>query len=107
MSRSFISSTSRVRYASWSRRQRCSFEYVASLTDNFLLDPLLRQPFLSAEREDSHDKLVTPVAICPSELHVSPFRLIVVLGLVESKGHRSLLVVFLRGVRRINAERPR
>jgi len=50
---------------------------MASLTDNLLLDPLLRQPFLSSEREDSHGKLVAAVAISPSEFDISPLGLIV------------------------------
>jgi hypothetical protein len=62
--------------------------------DNLLLDPLLRQPFLSSEPEDSHGKLVAAVAISPSEFDIRPLGLIVVLNLVKPKGHRSLLVVF-------------
>src|SRR5262245_58976878 len=80
---------------------------MASLTNNFLLEPLLRQPFLSAEREDSHDKLVASVAVGPSELDVSPFGLIVVLGLVKSKGHRSFFGSILRGVLALATNAPR
>jgi hypothetical protein len=80
---------------------------MTGLTDNFLFDPLFGQPFLRAKREDSHDNLFAPIAIDPSELDVSSICLIVVLSLVKPKGHRSLLVVFLRGVRRISDERPR
>jgi hypothetical protein len=60
---------------------------MAGLTDNFLLDPLLGQPFLRAKREDSHDKLLAPVAVTPSELDISSFGLIIVLCLMKSKGH--------------------
>ena len=60
---------------------------MAGLTDNFLFDPLLGQPFLRAEREDSHDKLFVPVAIAPSELDVSQLGSAVVLCLVKSKGN--------------------
>jgi hypothetical protein len=56
---------------------------MAGLTDNFLFDPLFRQPFLRAKREDSHDNLFAPVAIAPSELDVSPLGLVVVLVLGE------------------------
>ena len=48
---------------------------------------MLGQPFLRAEREDSHDKLFAPVAVALSELDVSPFGLVIVLYLVKSKGH--------------------
>ena len=66
---------------------------MAGLTDNFLLDPLLRQPFLRAKREDSHDNLLAPVAVTPSELDISSFGLIIVLCLMKSKGHCSAMVV--------------
>ena len=56
---------------------------MTGLTDNFLFDPLLGQPFLRAKREDSHDNLFAPVAIAPSELDVSPLALVVVLCLVK------------------------
>ena len=45
--------------------------------DNLLLDPLLRQPFLSSEREDCHGKLVAAGAISPSEFDIIPLGLIV------------------------------
>jgi len=60
---------------------------MAGLTDNFLFDPLLRQSLLRAKCEDSHDKLFASVAVAPSELDVSSFGLVVVLFLVQSKGH--------------------
>src|SRR5262249_6755478 len=60
---------------------------MSGLADNFLFDPLLRQPLLSAEREDSHDKLVASVTINSSELDISPFGVAVVLCLVKSKRH--------------------
>jgi hypothetical protein len=41
---------------------------MAGLTNNFLFDPFLGQPFLRAKREDRHDNLFAPVAIAPSEL---------------------------------------
>ena len=66
---------------------------MSGLTDNFLFDPLLGQPFLRAKREDGNDNLFAPVAIAPSELDIRPFGLVVVLCLVKSKGHRPLVVV--------------
>src|SRR5215813_1958353 len=76
---------------------------MSCLTDNFLFDSLLRQSLLSVEREDSHDKLVASVTISPSELHVSPFGVVVVLCLVKSKGHRCPRI---RGGRPIVADAP-
>jgi hypothetical protein len=46
---------------------------MSGLTDNFLLDPLLRQPFLGSEREDSDNKLIATVVITPPELDISSF----------------------------------
>jgi hypothetical protein len=81
---------------------------MAGLTDNFLLDPLLRQPFLRAKREDSHDNLLAPVAVTPSELDISSFGLIIVLCLMKSKGHSSPLTHKFEGASSLlNAERPR
>jgi hypothetical protein len=81
---------------------------MAGLTGNFLFDPLFRQPFLRAKREDSHDNLFAPVAIAPSELDVSPLGLVVVLCLVKSKGHSSPLTHKFEGASSLlNAGRPR
>ena len=66
---------------------------MAGLTHYFLLDPLLCQPFLRAEREHSHDKLIAPVAVAPSELDISPFGSAVILCLVKSKGSSAPLVI--------------
>src|SRR5215470_14518278 len=60
---------------------------MAGLADNFLLNPLFRQPLLGSVREYSHDELFTPIAVAPSELDIRPFGLIVVLCLVKSKVH--------------------
>ena len=60
---------------------------MAGLADNFLLNPLFRQPLLGSVREYSHDELFTPIAVAPSELDIRPFGLIVVLCLVKSKAH--------------------
>jgi hypothetical protein len=81
---------------------------MAGLTHNFLLNPLLRQPLLRAEREDSHDELFAPVSVASSELDVSPLSLVVVLCLVKSKGHSSPLTHKIEGASSLlNAERPR
>jgi hypothetical protein len=69
---------------------------MAGLTDYFLPDPLFRQPFLGSIREDSHDKLFASIPIVPSKLGIGSLGVVVVLCLVESKGHQFLLV-FLRG----------
>ena len=60
---------------------------MASLADNFLSDPLLRQPLIRAKRENSNNKLVAAVTIGPSKLNVSSFAVVVVLRLVKSKAH--------------------
>ena len=64
---------------------------MAGLTNNFLLNPLLGQPFLGAEGEDGHDKLFAASLVAPSELDISPVGLAVILCMVKSKGHRPLL----------------
>ena len=38
---------------------------MAGLADNFLLDPLLRQPFLGPEREDGDNESIATVAVAP------------------------------------------
>jgi hypothetical protein len=53
----------------------------------FLPYPLLRQPFLGSIREDSYDKLFSPIAIAPSKFDVGAFGLVIILRLVKSKGH--------------------
>ena len=40
---------------------------MAGLADNFLFNPLLRQPLLSAERKDSYDKLFASITVTPSK----------------------------------------
>ena len=62
---------------------------MASLADNFLSDPSLRQPFLGSEREDSDNKLIATVAVNPPELDISSCAAIVILCLVKSKADRS------------------
>ena len=58
---------------------------MSGLADNFLLDPLLRQPFLGPEGEDDDNELIATVAVSPPELDIRSFDAIVVLCLVKSE----------------------
>ena len=62
---------------------------MAGLADNFLLNSLLRQPLLSAERKDSYDKLFASITVTPSKFDISSIAVVVVLRLVKSKAHHS------------------
>jgi hypothetical protein len=44
---------------------------MAGLTHNFLLDALLRQSLLGADREDGHDELFASIAVAPSKLDIT------------------------------------
>ena len=56
---------------------------MTGLADNFLLNPLLRQPFVGLEREEGDNKLISTVAIGPPKLDIRSFAVIVVLRLVK------------------------
>jgi hypothetical protein len=43
---------------------------MSGLADNFLLDALLRQPFLGPEGEDDDNELIATVAVSPPELDI-------------------------------------
>jgi hypothetical protein len=60
---------------------------MAGLADNFLFNPLLRQPLLGAE--DSYDKLFASITVTPSKFDISSIAVAVVLRLVKSKAHHS------------------
>jgi hypothetical protein len=62
---------------------------MAGLADNFLFNPRLRQPLLSAERKDSYDKLFASITVTPSKFDISSIAVVVVLRLVKSKAHHS------------------